>query len=394
MFNRGKRKADEEDDLTPLRSGIQDDDDESASFLNGLAPQDDEGDSRRKRGNRRGRVRRSDAQTERVGLIGGFFRVIGIALVSLLIFLLIGFGIAFGANSIGAFQMVDLSSVAIPIPTIQLPEIALLNTPEPTATETPLPPTPMPSNTPFGFVAPTLTPDILCLEMGRWWDNHMPIYNWFAALSVDEPPTSVAATLQQMITRRNAIATAEVVECIVPARDGFVTGYDQMISAFQLVDSGDVNAARSLTLSAAQAFADGFVELWNAEVNTADSPLTAGVPAGSGLTCGASNWYDVARAQRSTFFNAYRMVDVDAMSGSTIRQQQNVMFAALDNVRALSAPDCAAAPARYLVAFMDDLNFALQYRLGSNRLEFDRLRSAWHNQIQLDAWLQFMGIAP
>lgn len=407
MFRRGS-KDDDEDDLNSLRgdfTGIEDDelgvpledDEEATAFLNDVAPAggnlDD--DERPRRSRRRLRA------PGQVGVIGGFFRVIGMALVALVIFLLIGVGIAVGASALGAIRLLDMSAINVPEIVI-LPTSAPVEAPTveaPPTVETgaavvvePTVPAPVPTATPPDAVVIVPTPTD-CLDLTGWWDQQDDTYQFFANLSIESPPNTLLATLQQMRVRRDNARSAVVTPCVAPIRNAFVAGYDLLISSFETISTGgDVSAARGTNLMAGQAFAQGLAGLWGAGIATEGSPT--GIEVGSAATCGAARWYGAAQTQRSAFVNAYTQVDPATMQPREIRQSQNTMQAAYDNVVALNTPACAAEPSRLLLAYMDDLINALQMRLGNNAAEAGRLTSAQRNLILLDAWLRYLGLAP
>lgn len=395
MFKRGRKNTDSDDDLGDLRGGFMDaaNDDLDAGFLSDADEPDTEPSPSR---------RRRAYSTGHVGVVGGFFRVIGITLVSLIVFLLIGFGIAFGARALGAIQMVDLSRINLPLPTIEIPGLtpptALPLTVEPTsaagdAADAALLPTPFPTAA-SDVTALTPTPDEPCPQMATWWNAQAPIYETFLSRSIEQPPNPLPAALQQMQIQRDAAQSDVVAPCVEGARSAFVAGYDALLSAFMTLQGGNLNGARAMRLMAANAFADGLVAVWSKGVATPDSPAGAAAKPGGGEACGALAWYGAAKPQRDAFFNAYLSIDVGTTPPATIRQHQNTMIAALDAARDLDVPDCASAASGYLIAYLDDLNNAMQMRLGSNPAEAARMDSAFRSHILLDAWLQFMGIAP
>jgi len=404
MFRRGK-KDDGEDEIDSLRGDFTGDDelieeDEDAmGFLNDVVPSsarndegddddDDDGGGRRRR-------RRSPRAAGSVGLIGGFLRVIGIALLSLLIFLLIGFGLAFGAGAINAITLIDVS--AISLPTIEFPVLAATAVPlvesQPTVEISGLP-TPFPSPTRENVVVIVPTP-VICREMETFWEDQAAVYESFIAMSVETPPETVLALLQQQRIKRDSTRNTVLPPCVDGVRTALVAGYDNMITAFEtLSEGGNLQGARSFALIAGQAFSDALVGLWTAGVTMPDSPLAEEILVGSGASCGASTWYQAAQTQRNTLINAYLSVDPVNTPRNLIRPYQNTMATARENVAALDAPTCAATPSRLLLALMDDLINAMGMRLGDNPAEAERQDSARQNQIQLDAWLQYLGLAP
>lgn len=402
MFRRGKRDEDEDDinalrgDFTADEDEIGDDDDAAVGFMSDVAPDDEEDSPKRGRRRQRGR----GGVPGQVGVIGGAFRVIGIALVSALLFLLIGLGIALGAGALGAVDLIDLSA-------IRLPEIALLPTTapvepttagEPSAAVTADPdnvlPTPFPTATldvPI-IVVPTLAP---CPdEMAAWWNGQAQVYESFRALSVETPPDTLLAMLQRMRVQRDAVRSAILTPCVDPARNAFVAGYDSVISAFEAVNAGNLEGARAVSLMAGQAFGQGLAQLWGQGVATDGSPVGTGIAYGSAGTCGAAAWYAAAQTERAAFLNAYWAVDPATMPGLMIRQNQDTMAGARGNVEALDAPTCAAEPSRLLLAYMDDMTRVLARRLGSNPAETESRVSAYNTLLLLDAWLYYLGLTP
>jgi len=396
-----RRRDDENDDsLDLLRSSSEypsdeESEDDDGGFINDDASAADAEEDKRQK-------HRSGVPGN-VSLIGGVFRVLGIALVSLLIFLLIGMGITFGLNAAGIVDLIDFSQISVPVvsllPTAQAtstlavePTLAAAQA-VPTAETAADLPTPFPTATPENVVVIVPT-SVTCPEMAAWWETQSAIYQTFAALSVEQPPQTLLATLQQMRVRRDAARNEVLVPCVDPVRTAFVNGYDLQIRAFESVNTSDLPGARSLALMAGDAYAQAFAGLWRASITTDGSPLTAGIAADSGATCGAQAWYQAAKAQRDTFVDAYVAVDPDTMPPPQIRQNQDTMAAAASNVATLQTPACASTPSNLLINYLQDMINALQMRLGNNPAETERMISAHNNRLLLNAWLYYLGLTP
>jgi hypothetical protein len=402
MYKRGK---DEDDGLDSLRSdfGSEEELGDERGFLDDVAPAEDDAEDKP-------REQRSSGVPGNVSFIGGIFRVIGIALVSVLIFLLIGVGITFGLSAAGIVEIIDFSRASVPV--ISLLPTSVPPTDAPVSVPTQPPPTevaaaaapttdtaggqpvPVPTATPENVTVIPPTPVTACAEMADWWEDQSAIYATFAALSVEQPPQTLLATLQQMRVRRDAAQAAVLVPCIDPVRTAFVNGYDLQIRAFEAVNNSDLPGARSLMLMAGEAYAQAHAGLWRAGIATDGSPLASGIGADSGTSCGASAWYQAAKTQRDTLLDAYLAVNPETMPPPQIRQNQDTMAAAASNVATLQTPACASTPSNLLINYMQDLINALQMQLGSNPAEIERLISAYNNRLLLNAWLYYLGLVP
>src|SRR5690606_20190258 len=113
--------------------------------------------------------------------------------------------------------------------------------------------------------------------MADWWNAQATIYANFDGLSINNPPAQIAPLVQRMRIWRDNAAAIPAAPCAESARGVLLNAYDFLISAFESLNSGDSNAANSWSLIALDALSDLYPALWNANVETEESPVAAGV---------------------------------------------------------------------------------------------------------------------
>ncbi len=318
-------------------------------------------------------------------VIGGCFQVVLIALLSLAIFLLIGFGTIFAAQRLGVVPprgAADTTAVvALPTPVAASGEQPTAAPAEPTAVPTAL---------------PSATPDTSCATAPAWWNSQQirDNYVYFTQQALEEARTSdrISALLEQMRIRRNFVANFGAAPCLSEALDALVRGFDATIESARALNAGDQPALRQQQAAASGAFAQLTVALWTFGANADPlAPPILGVARGSGSACGAQGWYSAVQPHLDAFMTAANAIDPATTAADTARAQLDTMSAERASIAALETPACATQPQTTLLAALDSLTQSIQQRLAgttdSALPEYTRQNTIFN------AWVQWLGIS-
>lgn len=336
-----------------------------------------------------------------LGCIGGLIAALILGVLIVPLFLVAGFGIAFG---------LDQAGVELPVVNVQN---LLAGSPE--ATDTPEgadnaaasagsdPSSSAGTGTegsqggqPIAAV-PTLSNT--CSEGATWWTAQQTAWNEFVGVGAEViyVPTGDPLTprLAQLRIRRTDAQNVLTPPCLEPARDQMLAAMDTVISALQLVESGDRIGALLALNSGLNEMAETLTLLWDINVWTSpDAPPPSNIPRGGGEGCEASQWIDGLSLNWRNVIATADQTNFSSASPLELRGTVNTMTELQTQFSGIGASGCETPLQRYLLSGVNNVLAAVNAGLqGTAAPARDALRNYLIDSTLLDAWLIWYGIA-
>lgn len=358
-----KRRQEEEQELSWYDEPLYDTDDAADPF----ADDDDDLPVKERRGPDTSNLPRE------VSLIGGCFNVLLIAIVSILIFSLLGVGIVLGGRAVGIFPK--------------------------TASADSAPPQLVPIATPVSAALAPAAPDAESCEPQAWWNAQSGAFDYFAVLYDRATIAPLAGTLDElraeMTARRDTAAAVPSAACLAAARDALAQGMDDAIGAVESVAASGRRSAASQAESASASLANVLVALWDLRIsNDLNTPPSLDIPRGG--NCDAAQ----LAAWADRFLPLWQQVDAilsqtDVAAGNPADAQQVVtgLEAIRGNLTAIPSPQCVSrANELSLIGLNSYINGANLMQQGIPDAARESASIYARSRVTLNAWLAWLGV--
>lgn len=356
-----KRRQEEEQELSWYDEPLYDTDDAADPF----ADDDDDLPVKERRGPDTSNLPRE------VGLIGGCFNVFLIAVVSILIFTLLGIGIVLGGRAAGLIPRIA-SAESEPTPQIV-----------PIATS----------------ASVALVPVVESCEPQAWWNAQSGAFDYFVTLYDRATIAPLAGTLDElraeMTARRDTAAAVPSAACLATARDALAQGMDDAIGAVESFAASGRRSAASQAESASASLANVLVALWDLGISTdLNTPPSLDIPRGG--NCDAAQ----LAAWADRFLPLWQQVDAllsqtDLAAGNPADAQQVVtgLEAIRGNLTAIPSPQCVSrANELSLIGLNSTINGANLMQQGIPDAARESASLYARSRVTLNAWLAWLGV--
>lgn len=302
-----------------------------------------------------------------VGLIGGCFNVLLIAIVSIIIFLALGVGVVLGGRALGVFS--NTASLSAEPAVVQL------------ATATPIPPT-----------------EVAC-EPQRWWDEQQAAFDYFTTLydrvTIAAPSDTLDAIRAEMTSQRDTAAAVQTSSCLADATDAFTQAVNNAIEAVETFAASGRPSAASQAESASAGLSAALVALWDQGIATdPNTPPNLDISRGGGCDATQLNgWAEPFRQQWQQVDAILSQTDVAAANPTVVQQAVTGLEAVRSNLSAIPAPQCVSRINQLSVialnSYINGTNATLQ---GNPEAARESASTYARSRVALNAWLAWLGV--
>ncbi|MDZ4766683.1 MAG: hypothetical protein SGI73_19260 [Chloroflexota bacterium] len=352
---------DDRDDVPPAKSGKRRRDDDEALEI------DDE-------------VFNPPRARAPVGVIGGTISVVLTAIIALILFTLLGFGIVFGGRLAGIItpSIPQASSSGFVRPTVVavVPDVAL-----PTA---------------------DANVDPRCDLAGEWWNAVSPQYNVIAAqfgsLYATAPEQRETSRGAVQIAR-DAIANTQTPPCLARAQQSLLSAAQEALNVTTQIAAGDTSTYAGGRGTLEIAFADMYAAIWgDADFSTdLDTPIALSVPRlGSDVNCTpeTQTWYTSIRPSLQAF-DVLLNTDPAPLLGPRLRTLIDDMGTTVATIRQSTPPACATTARDLLATALE--GYARGNELigqGDAASAQAAFAEAVRDEFKFNAWMNWLGAPP
>ena len=310
------------------------------------------------------RERRKPRRSREVGLISGCFNVLVIALVSIMIFAVLGVGIVLGGRALGL-----LPGAGGPANSTSANTVA-----ETVVTEQAVDP---------------CDPQV-------WWSAQQANFDTFATLYdrvTLAPSDEIDAVVSDLQARRDAILAETDESCLASVRQPFTLGMNNTITAVQAFAAGDHTGAALLANNAATALSNTLVALWDFGIATdPNTPPNLSITRDACEAAQLQTWYAPFRQQWEQANQLIAQMDVTAPADTV-----QATLTSLDTIRGslieIAPPQCAdRARQLTIIALNSTINAVNATLQGSPDAARESASTYARSRVALNAWLLWLGV--
>jgi hypothetical protein len=316
-----------------------------------------------------------------VGVVGGAIGVVLTAVIALILFALLGFGIVIGGRIAGVIEpAIPLSGGSGFV--------------RPTAVAVAL--------DPVASADPAATVDPRCDQVGAWWNAVSPQYNVMAAQfgSLYSTPADQRVIARDAVqVARDAIAAVSAPPCAARAQQALISAAQTALNVTTQIAAGDTSTYTSGRGTLEIAFAEMYVAIWGdgSFATEANTPPALGVPRlGSDAACSPDTraWYDSIRVTLQAF-EPLLNTDPAPLLGPRLRTLINDMRVSVGTVQNSTPPACATTARDLLAAALEG------YARGNELIGNGDLAGAQASfaaaaraEFTFNAWMNWLGVPP